>query len=152
MTETPAETVTEPTPRNRKRSIYIGLAGVAALGIIAAAIAIPMTLSAKAEETRISDAAEKCALTKGSYTILDDGGAIEFDGAGLEKSGIPVGPEPEKVLCVMLELGAPQSVSTKVGQTRALDGTRETAWDGYAAQWTYHPDDGMNMLIEKVKS
>ena len=152
MTETPVETVTEPTPRNRKRSVYLGLVGVAALGIIAAAIAIPITLSAKAEQNKIQAAADTCGLTKGSYAVLDDGSAIAFEAAGLEVSGIAIGPEPEKVLCVMMELGAPQSVGTKVSQTRALDGTREATWEGFAAQWTYHPDDGLNMLVEKVKS
>lgn len=136
MTETHVETVTEPTPRNRKRSVYLGLVGVAALGIIAAAIAIPMTLSAKAEQNKIQAAADTCGLTKGSYAVLDNGSAIAFEAAGLEVSGIAIGPEPEKVLCVMMELGAPQSVGTKVSQTRALDGTRlltgwsiTTSWD-----------------------
>ena len=27
-------------------------------------------------------------------------------------------------------------------------GVVETDWDGYEAQWTYHPDNGLNMTIE----
>ena len=151
MTDTPVEMPQETPVAPKKRGLLIGIAAVAAAGVIAAAIAVPMTFSAKAEKNRIPDAAKECGLTKGSYTVLDDGDAIDFESAGLVLSGIPVGAEPEKVLCVMTELGAPDSTGSKVGNTRSLDGTREANWDGYHAEWTYHPDDGLNMIIEKVK-
>ena len=31
--------------------------------------------------------------------------------------------------------------------SRALDGTQEQSWGDYSASWTYHPDDGLNIVI-----
>lgn len=48
------------------------------------------------------------------------------------------------------ELGFNASaVMQRIGNTRALDGTLEAAADDYVATWTYHPDDGLSMVIER---
>ena len=31
--------------------------------------------------------------------------------------------------------------------TRAIDGTQEEQWGLYRATWTYHPDQGLNVVI-----
>jgi len=37
-------------------------------------------------------------------------------------------------------------------RTRALDGTQSDTWDGLQASWSYHPDSGINLLIEKAEN
>jgi len=47
-------------------------------------------------------------------------------------------------------LGFPASIEAKIGNTCALDGTQTAASpDGFTASRTYHPDDGLNIIIEK---
>lgn len=50
--------------------------------------------------------------------------------------------------CLVDELPIPDHVQSDIGRTRALDGTRDAAWDDYEASWTYHPDSGLNIQIE----
>lgn len=51
------------------------------------------------------------------------------------------------VSCVLDELGAPSSVSAKMDQTRALDGTQSDEWGGFEVSWTYHPDNGLGAVF-----
>ncbi len=49
--------------------------------------------------------------------------------------------------CVLGELDVPQSVLGQMGSTRALDGMQTATWDDYSVSWTYHPDDGLDLII-----
>jgi hypothetical protein len=51
-------------------------------------------------------------------------------------------PEINKVL------GIPDSVYDKMQHTRALDGRQEQKTADFTVSWTYHPDDGLNVLWE----
>lgn len=51
------------------------------------------------------------------------------------------------VLCVLEALDVPQSVIHRIGQTRALDGVQDAVWAEVAASWTYHPDDGLDIIV-----
>jgi hypothetical protein len=52
--------------------------------------------------------------------------------------------------CVLDELAAPQSIVAKMGSTRALDGMKTAGWSGFEATWTYHPDDGLDMILTQT--
>lgn len=41
-----------------------------------------------------------------------------------------------------------ETILSRIGTTRAMDGRQEGSWDGYVASWTDHPDDGLSILIE----
>lgn len=43
----------------------------------------------------------------------------------------------------------PDSVKTKTGNTRMVDGTLSDSWGVVKATWTYHHDDGLNIIFEK---
>lgn len=45
------------------------------------------------------------------------------------------------------ELGFPSATIDRMGQTRALDGTLTAEGDNVTATWTYHPDDGLNIVF-----
>lgn len=55
-----------------------------------------------------------------------------------------------QVTCYLRELGAPDYVTTHMDQTRALDGRQSDSWGEFEASWTYHPDDGLDILIRLV--
>lgn len=49
--------------------------------------------------------------------------------------------------CVLGKLGTPASVRERMYATRAIDGTQSEEWASYKATWTYHPDQGLNVVI-----
>lgn len=73
--------------------------------------------------------------------VLDTG--LTFEGWGLTV-----------VDCVLDGLGMPDGDRARMNATRALDGMQEATWSppdydnqSYAASWTYHPDDGLNLIL-----
>lgn len=51
--------------------------------------------------------------------------------------------------CVLRKLGAPAAVRERMYATRAIDGTLEETWGSYRATWTYHPDQGLQVVISR---
>lgn len=49
--------------------------------------------------------------------------------------------------CILDELDAPASMRERMAFTRAIDGTQEDQWSLYRATWTYHPEQGLNVVI-----
>ena len=75
---------------------------------------------------------------------MDKGKSLNLRTTGEESEGadfLTVG-------CVLTELNAPDSLTTRLGSTRALDGTQTGEWAGFTASWTYHPDNGLNIIVE----
>lgn len=48
------------------------------------------------------------------------------------------------------KLGLSDSVYRKMTSTRALDGVQAVEENGVRAQWTYHPDKGLEVIYEKA--
>lgn len=49
--------------------------------------------------------------------------------------------------CVQEKMEMPSWLRESIGTTRALDGRQTGEWDSYSAQWSYHPDNGANLII-----
>lgn len=81
--------------------------------------------------------------TSEDVTIGSDKLSVSVSGAG-RLLGDP--PSFEETACIGTQVGMPDSVISRMGNTRALDGTQEASWDGYLATWSYHPDDGMSVV------
>ena len=47
------------------------------------------------------------------------------------------------------ELGFPGGTLARMDITRALDGMQTATGDGVVASWTYHPDQGLSIVIER---
>lgn len=45
-------------------------------------------------------------------------------------------------------LGLPESLLEKMGSTRALDGTQVQRYENITVTWTYHPDNGLEVIYE----
>lgn len=151
--QAPESAVTE-SPKNSRRKVYIviGAAVAVALAAVSATLVINAR-NAQAEADRLEDhrvyqftrAANGCGIDPLTREQLDNGDAFnlpratKYDGATVDQ-----------VHCFLDELDAPESLKTKLGQTRALDGTQSAAWAEFEATWTYHPDSGLNLLVERV--
>jgi hypothetical protein len=89
----------------------------------------------------LRDASTVC----GAGTLADDDHTLVVDMAG-EELGTGVA-SIDDVLCVLDELESPRSVIVRMQSTRALDGMQSTTWAGFEATWTYHPDDGLDVIV-----
>ena len=97
-----------------------------------------MSLTAQDIETAV----DRCVSNTRDVEVGDNGHTLTIDGAGLYGR-----PRYMEVVCVLTELGAPDSVLSQMDATRALDGMVSGEWDGYHAVWTYHPDNGLWIVI-----
>jgi hypothetical protein len=94
----------------------------------------------------IPGAIEACGLSSNTEGISldEDGKSVFFDGTGEEDfSGISY----SDVRCVLEELNAPESIFDRIGTTTSLKGVVEGEWDNYSANWTYHPNDGLDLTL-----
>lgn len=55
----------------------------------------------------------------------------------------------DALYCVLAELDTPSYVISQMEGTRALDGMQSATWETYTAQWTYHPDQGLDLTIHQ---
>ena len=133
-------------PRRKKRSrrgLVMFLLGflVAIVLVLGAAVALYFLRFAGAQN--FSSALDTCHAS-GSYVRL-----------AADKSSLTLQAENESgrglsapvFLCVLDELDAPASMRQRMLLTRAIDGTQEEQWGPYRATWTYHPDQGLNVVI-----
>lgn len=78
-------------------------------------------------------------LEDGGATLLVDGkGGDDFSGVDLAALG-----------CILDTLKVPEAVKQKMSSTRALDGRQDGRWSEYDASWTYHPDNGLDLIITR---
>ncbi|WP_146067188.1 hypothetical protein [Arthrobacter sp. ZGTC212] len=129
------------TKGNRKHLVFggVGLGFGVLIGLALGQINLPYSSGA------ITAAAETCDVvdTPGIY-IGDNGQSITMSSEGKESSGAAYGD----VYCVLGELEIPDSVDSRISSTRALDGRQTAEWDEFSASWGYHPDDGLNIVVE----
>ena len=83
-------------------------------------------------------------------TSKTDKRAITFTDHSVTLSGIGIasGPSDEAAGCVLGGIGMDSAVLDKMSQTRALDGRQEDSWGVWEVSWTYHPDQGLNVIAE----
>ncbi|MFB9797380.1 hypothetical protein ACFFON_10600 [Arthrobacter citreus] len=133
----------ETTPtRSSRRHLVFGAAGLGIgvlVGIGLGQINLPFTSNA------IEAAAEACSVLETfGIDLGDNGQSISMSSEGEDSAGA----EYADISCVLAELEVPDSVETRIGTTRALDGRQSADWDKFTASWGYHPDSGLNIVIE----
>lgn len=150
----PAEAHTPKRRRSSNRPLII-IAIVAALAIIGTTVAatlaainsddgsVPVILQQKS--TALDDAVKACSQAGLLGVEVTDGGkSLIVDSQGEEE---PYGASIQTLDCLLNELKTPQSVIAEIQSTRALDGRQEADWGRFHGSWTYHPDDGLDIII-----
>lgn len=142
------------TPPRARKHIWFGLGGIAigfllGAGLVGGILGINSLAETNAQAAKagqIADAYETCTLgSEDGATLSADKMSIDISGAGKY-----FGPDITDVHCLGDALGMPDSVSSRMGQTRALDGTQTADWDSFTVSWNYHPDDGLGAIFEYV--
>lgn len=141
-TKQASEAASPHRARHRWVAITIPL-GVAAVALLAGP---PIIHAAQEAMTpRFETAAEACELVP-LLVVADKGKTLTLTTAG--KSGKSASyTDIEDVACVLAKLEVPSYVVSHIDSTRALDGQQTDEWDGISARWTYHPEDGLHLVL-----
>lgn len=76
----------------------------------------------------------------GSVMQVEDD-ALIIDGAGDQYVSGPTAN------CVLDELDAPATVRSQIESTTAMMGRQSDTWGEYEATWSFHPDNGLDLVI-----
>jgi len=97
-------------------------------------------------KSKLQAALESCADTySGHIEVLDDGKTLSIDGKGEEHQGATF----TEIDCVLSAIPVPSYVTSRMDQTRALDGMQREKFDTYDISWSYHPDNGLDIVIHE---
>jgi hypothetical protein len=96
-----------------------------------ASIGKPLEAAFEACKRRDSD--RTLELQDSGETIVIDTGSEYGDPAGMN--------------CVLKELDTPQSITAQMDRTTAMMGVQDAEDGGIEYSWSYHPDNGVNMVI-----
>lgn len=99
-----------------------------------------------AEQAAVPDLRSVADKHLGDVTsVRGDSGSVSITLSGYDL--ITAEPGLESMLD---ELGFSSAVLDRMEKTRALDGTQEAEGRNCNVTWTYHPDDGLQMVFEAV--
>jgi hypothetical protein len=106
-------------------------------------------------KTALETALETCNIFGEPWATLGDNNkTLTIDGAGKDDNSTDADGNQafnaapiEKQACVLQAVQAPQSVISQMSQTRALDGMQDATWGQFSAKWTYHPDNGLDIIV-----
>ena len=82
------------------------------------------------------------SLYEGIFTVTDDMLLIEANETQLMMMG-------GSIRCVMTELGAPDSVWSRIAQTNGFSGAQTADWDGHEAVWSYSGSNGLRATVSR---
>lgn len=98
--------------------------------------------------TKLMTARLGCNLGGMPYADLGDNGhTVTLQGQPRNGVGLPL----SDLMCVLHGINVPDSVVSQMQGTRALDGTQKADWDTFHASWTYHPDNGLRVIVTEDK-
>lgn len=139
----------------RKRLLWPWLAGMIALVFVASTFTFAFWVTAddgvrgvagtpvalSNPDTPLRHAFSACHsgdLADSDHTLVIDTAGKAYDTGSDTVDGL---------MCTLGEIGTPRSVIAQMERTRALDGMQTADWDAFGASWTYHPDDGVDVII-----
>lgn len=138
------------TPPRRRRAWLRPAAGALGCVVLGGVLGFGVAQIEWPAAHPIEDALKTCAVENSAYFELgDEGTSLTIETVGSKRS---YGAKISDVNCVLRELKTPDSTISRMGQTRALDGRQTATWHGYSASWGYHPEDGMNLVVETAPS
>lgn len=109
---------------------------------------IAITGCSASEASPFDEAVEFCMLDgRLGWSIGDEGASMTLDGAS---EGTADGLDSERLTCVLAVVETPDAVLQRMSRTSSLDGFQEADWDGMRATWSFHPDDGLDVILERL--
>lgn len=124
---------------SQKKALYIAISvAIAAVVILLVVLAAP--------KNPFPSAIDACGISDAdSYIYIGDNGkTLLMDGEGDDSAGAP----SADVWCVLQELNVPESTISQMERTTSLMGVVSDSWDGISADWSYHPDNGFDVVLK----
>jgi len=85
-----------------------------------------------------------CDPSGSGTSIADEGKTLVIDGKGEEDLR---GVDLATLDCLLGRLEVPVAIKQKMFETRALDGRQDGSWGRLQASWSYHPDQGLDLIV-----
>lgn len=134
------------------------LAATALVGIIVVAIAAmnggssgnAAEAAGPAAETApslsvLEQAVRTCTLsTTDSVVVGDEGMTVTVDGRGDED---PEGASISDTFCLLDATEVSTAAMAQIEGTTSLQGRQSASWGDVDASWTYHPDNGLDLIL-----
>lgn len=137
-----------PEARRSRTPLVVGVV-VALVVVVIAAVGVVMWQQHQRKQQLFADALATCGLSdRIAFRVSDGGMTMTMDGRGND-DGAGAASVVEEA-CVLGALNAPSRVTTLMGETRALDGRQTATWDGITASWSYHPDNGLDVIFTQA--
>jgi hypothetical protein len=95
-------------------------------------------------QTRFEKAVASCTGLP-TASLADEGKTINVTSIG--KDNTATGTPLEAIVCGLEALNVPTSTVAKIDRTTSLQGVQTDTWDGIEASWTYHPDNGLGIIL-----
>lgn len=143
-TDQPEEIQPRRIPRGFKIAlgVLVALAALVVIGKLSSSNPKSPTYRAPA----LVAAQTTCDPGKFGTTVADGNKTLVINGKGAEDTaGITVDAE----VCILKELGVSSAATAHMESTRALDGRQSDAWGDYRASWSYHPDSGLDLVVQQ---
>lgn len=138
--------------------VMMALAGCGGTSEASSPTASTATTSAPAESL-IHQARHSCRLDS---SVFSEYATLGDSDHTMTMKGAPEDPTYANILkvtglrdtdfeCVFTAVAMPDSVFSQISATRALDGMQKASWDKFSATWTYHPDNGLRVILTESK-
>ncbi|MDO5700791.1 MAG: hypothetical protein Q4P36_04880 [Bowdeniella nasicola] len=129
----------------RRIWIAVGVVGLLAV-LFAFAARDNSTPETKGTGDYFGTVLDACEIPRDSMgaSILDGGTALALHSEGEKTPGLSIA----EVGCALAATKIPESTIHRMSETRAIDGRQSDSWDGFEAEWSYHPDLGLSILIK----
>lgn len=83
-------------------------------------------------------------------TVSKDGKSMRIDTNPADEEGYYSYKAADAIRDINESLGLPDVLYDKMGETRAIDGRQTAAYKNISVSWTYHPDDGLEIIYERI--
>lgn len=136
-------------PAAKKRRLNPGWI-VLAVGLVFIAVlaAARWAYSENRPPSQLADAQKACVVNDPAVVLADDGHTLTVDSRGTDEVlSANGGIGPGTLTCILDALGTPEAVRQHMAETRALDGRQFDVWGDYTASWSFHPDDGLDLIV-----
>jgi uncharacterized protein YceK len=123
-----------------------------------ATITTPSATITTPSETRFETAVKSCPALPATV-LADQGKTLTMNGVSasnaelskaMASAGIGSGEVAlpmADVQCALSALDMPASISAKIEQTTSMMGMQTDTWDEIEVSWSYHPDNGFNVIL-----
>lgn len=112
---------------------------------VAGTVLLMVSLSGCAGQSDTFQKAYETCLTPTGVTVSDGGKSIIINGMGEESYGATV----YDTACILSAINTPSYILSNMETTNSLMGRQSDTFDGIDVSWSYHPDNGLDVVINK---